>query len=580
VRVGLRSKILAGFAVMLILAIVLGVLGLNKLDSVASLLGTQYDGRLVPIRDLGQARADLDNLTIGNAIQFATAGHASLLRPGYTATVQDQSQDIETLISGYAAIAAGSADEAAGIARFQSDWSAYQVAYQQLLTLLAAGHLDAALSQYSAQDLPLKMKAETDLTRLIAMNNTKATALDTQGDQTYSDSRTLIIAMLLAALLIGSAIALTLANSVVGAARQVARAAQGLARGEIQQQVNVRSRDELGQMAAAMRQMITYQRAMADVADSIAAGNLALEIQPQSEQDVLGTALRRMSANLRSLVAELQQGAQNLASASAEILAATTQQSSGATEQAAAITQTTATIDEVKASADQATQVATRVTESAEQVTRVAGDGVTAVHNATSGMADIRARVQAIAENILALSEQSQQIGEIISTVSDLADQSNLLALNAAIEASRAGEHGKGFTVVAQEIRTLAEQSKAATTQVRTILSDIQRATNTAVLATEQGTKGADAGVGLVERAGQAIDVLATASEQTVLSVAQIAAAVRQHAIGMEQIAQAMLNINQATNQNLAATGNTQQAARNLSDLAQRFAQLVTLYRI
>ena len=98
---------------------------------------------------------------------------------------------------------------------------------------------------------------------------------------------------------------------------------------------------------------------------------------------------------------------------------------------------------------------------------------------------------RAIAEHILALSEQTQQIGEIIAAVNDLADQSNLLALNAAIEASRAGEQGRGFAVVAHEIRSLAEQSKAATAQVRTILSDIQRATNAAVMATEQGTKGA-----------------------------------------------------------------------------------------
>src|SRR5207253_3648111 len=132
-------------------------------------------------------------------------------------------------------------------------------------------------------------------------------------------------------------------------------------------------------------------------------------------------------------------------------------------------------------------------------------------HEATDGVADIRQKVQFIAETILALSEQSQQIGEIIASVGDLADQSNLLALNAAIEANRAGEHGKGFSVVAQEIRSQAEQSKAATAQVRAILSDIQRATNAAVMATEQGTKGADAGGRLIERAGRTIEQLAAA---------------------------------------------------------------------
>src|SRR4051795_9573994 len=124
-------------------------------------------------------------------------------------------------------------------------------------------------------------------------------------------------------------------------------------------------------------------------------------------------------------------------------------------------------------------------------------------------MGTIREQVQSIADNILALSEQSQQIGEIIATVNDLADQSNLLALNAAIEAARAGEHGKGFAVVAAEIRSLAEQSKEATAQVRRLLGDIQRATNATVLATEEGTKGVEHGAQLIGQAGETIDELA-----------------------------------------------------------------------
>ena len=142
------------------------------------------------------------------------------------------------------------------------------------------------------------------------------------------------------------------------------------------------------------------------------------------------------------------------------------------------------------------------VSDTAQEASRVAGDGVQAAQHAADGMADLREKVESIAANILALSEQSQKIGEIITTVSDLADQSNLLALNAAIEASRAGEQGKGFAVVATEIRNLAEQSKAATAQVRTILGDIQRATNATVLSTEQGTRGVDDGIRLVEKNG------------------------------------------------------------------------------
>ena len=183
-------------------------------------------------------------------------------------------------------------------------------------------------------------------------------------------------------------------------------------------------------------------------------------------------------------------------------------------------------------------------------------------------MSEIKARVESIAENILALSGQTQQIGEITATVNDIASQSNLLALNASVEAARAGEHGKGFAVVAVEVRNLAEQSKQATAQVKAILNEIQRATNAAVMATEEGTKGVDYGVQLTNQAGLTIEHMAESIGEGAAAAQQIVASSHQQATGMEQIALAMQSINQATLQNLAATNQTEKAARELSGLA------------
>lgn len=361
-------------------------------------------------------------------------------------------------------------------------------------------------------------------------------------------------------------------NNMVGVAVE-------LAKGDINQKIEDHNQDEIGDLARAFDRMIGHQSTMAKVADQISMGDLSSEVKAASDNDTLGLAFTRMGSNLKVLIGEIQRSSGNVASASNQILAVTSQQASGVNEQSAAIAQTSATVEEVRASADQAVDMANTVNDNAQAASRVATIGVQAVQEATRGMEEIKNQVSQIAENIVALSEQTQQIGEIITTVSDLADQSNLLALNAAIEAARAGEQGKGFAVVAQEIRLLAEQSKSATFQVRGILGDIQKATNTAVMTTEQGLKVADAGTQNIDQLGQTIHELSEAIQQAAYSSQLIGASVRQHSVGMEQIAAAMQNINRATFENLSTTNHTKAAAENLNKLSRRLNNLITGYK-
>jgi methyl-accepting chemotaxis protein len=188
--------------------------------------------------------------------------------------------------------------------------------------------------------------------------------------------------------------------------------------------------------------------------------------------------------------------------------------------------------------------------------------------------------MEAVANTIVRLSEQSQQIGGIIATVTDVADQSNLLAVNAAIEAAKAGEQGKGFAVVAQEIKSLAQQSKHATIQVRNILSDIQKATNAAVMATEQTSKAVENGVKQSTQAGEAIKNLAESSGKAVEAASQIVASSQQQVVGMDQIGLAMKNINQAGTENAVSMKETGKAAKDINELGLKLLQLVEQYKV
>jgi methyl-accepting chemotaxis protein len=188
--------------------------------------------------------------------------------------------------------------------------------------------------------------------------------------------------------------------------------------------------------------------------------------------------------------------------------------------------------------------------------------------------------MESIADSMVRLSDQTQTIGQVVTTVEDLAVQSNLLAVNAAIEAAKAGEQGKGFAVVAQEVRTLAEQSKQATTQVRGILADIQKATNAAVMATEQGSKAVEAGVKQFGQAGESIQALSNSVTEAAHAATQIAASSQQQLVGVDQVASAMENIKQASVQSVSSAKQLEAAAYNLKELGHKLKLQVDRYKV
>jgi methyl-accepting chemotaxis protein len=277
----------------------------------------------------------------------------------------------------------------------------------------------------------------------------------------------------------------------------------------------------------------------------------------------------------RSINGPLQETTNVLASSATSILAATTQQAAGTHQSMAAVSETVATVDEVAHTATQAAQRAKTVAESTQRAAERGRQGKKAVDDTTIAMRAVEGQVGSIAAAIVALAEQAQAIGEIITAVSDIAEQTKLLALNAAVESARAGEHGRGFAVVASEIKSLAGQAKQSTVQVRQILGEIQRATSAAVMTTEQGTKQVAAATAHVTQAGEIIAGLADTANDAAQSVAQIVASAGQQAIGMDQIRQAIANIHDTTQANLAATRQTETAAQDLDKLGSRLLALV-----
>ncbi|MEB3338470.1 MAG: methyl-accepting chemotaxis protein [Leptolyngbyaceae bacterium] len=277
----------------------------------------------------------------------------------------------------------------------------------------------------------------------------------------------------------------------------------------------------------------------------------------------------------RKVIWPINQVTQQIASSSNEISATVEQQDRTASQQASSVNETTTTMDELGASSRQSAEQAEASAAGARQALTLAEGGTKAVRQTLTGMTTLKEKVGAIAEQILRLSEQTNQIGGISDLVADLANQTNMLALNAAVEAARAGDHGKGFAVVAGEIRKLADQSKKSAEKINSLVTDIQGAINSTVMVTDEGTKTVDEGMQLAQGTSEAFTGVADSINQVFLSSQQISLNVKQQAIAIQQVLDAMNALNLGAKENAAGIVQVRTSTHHLNAAAKQLQEVV-----
>lgn len=316
--------------------------------------------------------------------------------------------------------------------------------------------------------------------------------------------------------------------------------------------------------------------------ERIGSGDLTGRLARTGQDEIgrLGATLNGMTAGLADLARTNRAATTDLNAAAAEIRASAQEQAASVEEQFAAVQETAATVDEITHSGAQISKRASEVIASAQAAAQTARSGLRAATDTAKAMESIREQGEAVAGNIVALSEKTQAIGEIIVTVNDISERTHLLALNAAIEAAAAGESGRSFAVVASEMKLLADQAKAATTQVRMILSEIQRGINSSVMLTEEAVKRAATGKSRTDATVRTIEEMAARVEEGVQTFQQIVASTNQQQLGIEQVMGALQNIRQASQQTAAGTREVETASANLTELAQGLMALAERYRL
>ncbi|NJP20679.1 MAG: chemotaxis protein [Hydrococcus sp. CRU_1_1] len=264
-----------------------------------------------------------------------------------------------------------------------------------------------------------------------------------------------------------------------------------------------------------------------------------------------------------------------IASSANEIAATVEQQERTITQQATSVNETSTTIDELGASSRQSAEQAESSASGARQVLDLAEAGTKTVQQTMQGMSSLKEQVRAIAEQIMRLSEQTGQITNISDLVGDIANQTNMLALNAAVEAARAGEQGKGFSVVASEIRKLADESKKSTEKINALVTDLQASMNSTVMVTDEGTKKTDTSIKLAQETAETFVTVTDAVNNVFVNNQQISLSAKQQAVAVQEILSAINAINSGSRETVTGISQVKVSTQQLNEAAKQLQALV-----
>ncbi len=422
----------------------------------------------------------------------------------------------------------------------------------------------------------------------------------------WAATATIVIAVFssFAALALGGIIAYRTATGITDPLNRLIHVAEQIGQtGDLEHNIDVHGKDEIGQLARTFDSMVKYLKEMAAVSEAIAGGNLGVEVHPRSANDTLANAFTRMVEGLRGLVRNVRDAASQVASAATQVASSSDESAQNSMQTSSAIDEVTSTmhemsvnvqnmvkstqtqassVNETSASIDQMVTSIQRVADTAKVLLDISNrsreevhSGIGTMEKATDGLNRINTTIRSAGEIIDALGTRADDIGKIIEVIDDLAEQTNLLALNAAIEAARAGEHGLGFAVVADEVRKLAEKSAQSTKEISELIQSIQKEARKAVENMEKSTTIVDEGLGLGQDLNAALRKISNVVTEVYKFAQEIGAATNEQSHGSTQIARATSRLNEITHEINSAVEEQASGAQAVVQAMERMRELV-----
>lgn len=614
------TKLIGSFLIIAIIAAIVGGAGIYYIQQINTADTYLYENYAVPLGQLVHLTEAFQRTRVNLRDLILAKDDAETQK--YADTVQQLSEEIDQISSEYEALIQTDA--------MRELYDAYSKSYQEFLpyrdkivSLALAGKKEEALSYLRGDAFAIAKQVEEAITAMETRKVEQAKATSDANTALAKQASTIMITISVAAVILAMGFGAVISSSIAIPLGMLTKMAKALAVGDMVRDTSdaekdkIRLRkDEIGDIGKAFDQLINYMQNMGVAATAIADNDLTTMVTPKSAKDELGNSFARMITGLRDAVGQVAESAAAVSSAAAQLASASEQSGDatrqiattiqqvamGITQQTTGVTKTSSSVEQMnraiegvaRGAQEQATaiskasQVTSRISAAIEQVASNAQsvthdsaeaasysrDGAKTVQETIAGMEAIRNKVGLSAAKVEEMGTRSEEIGAIVETIEDIASQTNLLALNAAIEAARAGEQGKGFAVVADEVRKLAERSSLATKEIAALIKGIQKTVSEAVGAMKASASEVEAGVLRANSAGSVLENILVAAESVYKQAEDAGSAATKVSTAAAELVEAVDSVSAVIEENTAAT---EEMAANSSELTQSIENIASV---